>query len=142
MKLAHHVEQEQQGAVVDARQLAAVATEVGAAGDDLFLRFPVHAEGRVGQQIIKALIWKRVVGQGVAQHHLAIIVALDQEIGGGHGVGAGVIVLPEYFNHGLLVMGANPVLRLGQHPAGATRGVANGDDDAGLGEYLGIGFQQ
>jgi hypothetical protein len=39
-------------------------------------------------------------------------------------------------------VGANPVLRLGQHAAGAAGRIADGDDDAGLGEHAGVGLQQ
>jgi hypothetical protein len=88
------------------------------------------------------MVRKRVVGEGVAQHHLAVLVALDQEVGGGHGIGARVVVLSEDLDRGLFVVGANPVLRLRQHAARAASRIADGDDDAGLGEHAGIGLQQ
>ena len=67
---------------------------------------------------------------------------LIKQIRSGHGVGARVVVLPEDLDRGLFVVGANPVLRLGQHTAGAAGRIADGDDDTGLGEHAGVGFQQ
>src|SRR5690606_15154483 len=88
------------------------------------------------------MVGKRVVDEGVAQHYLAILVALDQEVGGGHCVRTWVIVLSKDLDRSLIVVGANPVLRLGQHAAGAASGVADGDNDACLGEHAGVGLQQ
>ncbi len=110
LELGDHVDQKQQRAVVDARQLAAVAAKVGPAVDLLLLPFPVHAKGRVGQQVVEAHAIKLVVGQGVAVFDAAVAVPLDQQIGGGHGVGARVVVLAVDLDRGLFVVGSNPVL--------------------------------
>ena len=80
--------------------------------------------------------------KGVARHHLAISVTLDQQIGGRHSIGARIVVLTEYLDGGLFVVGADPVLCLRQHAAGTTGRVANGNDYAFLGKYLSIGLQQ
>ena len=142
-KLADHVQQEEQSAVVDARQLAAVAAEVGPEVDHLLLGLPVHAEGGVGEQVVERRhVGKAIVDQGVAEFDAAVALALDQQVGGGDGIRARVVVLAIDLDRGLLVVGADPVLRLGQHAAGAAGGVADGDDDAGLGEHAGVGLQQ
>ena len=75
--LADHVEQKQQRAVVDSRQLAAVAAEVGPAGYLLLLPLPVHAKGRIGQQVVEAQAAELVVGERVAELDAAVAVPLD-----------------------------------------------------------------
>ena len=47
---------------------------------------------------------------------LAVLVALDQQVGGGDGVGARVVVLAEDLDRGLLVVGTNPVLASASMP--------------------------
>jgi len=66
-KLADHVQQEEQGAIVDAWQFAGVATEIGPTVDFLFLGLPVHAKRRVGQQIIEPVhVVKAILGQRIS----------------------------------------------------------------------------
>ncbi len=145
LKLADHVNQEQQRPVVDAGQLAVVAAKVGPALDDLLLGLPVHAEGRVGQQVVEAVfgvLVELVVDQGVAVFNTAALETLDQQVGGGNSVGSRVVVLTEDAHGGAVVVGAYPVLRLGEHAASAAGRVADGDDDPLLGEYVTVGLQQ
>src|SRR5438552_3340023 len=93
LKVADHVEQEQECPVVDARQLAGVAVKAGSPLKFLLLGLPVHAEGRIGEQVVEVLTGELVVGKRVAELDLAVLVTLDEQVGGGDGEGAVVVVL-------------------------------------------------
>ena len=60
LHLRDHVEQEEQRAVIDARQAGAEssleAELVVLLGDVVLLRLPLHAKGRIGQHVVKLLV--------------------------------------------------------------------------------------
>ena len=141
LHLAHHVEQKQQRSIIDTRQLAGISAEVGPAVDRLLLRFPVHSKGGVGQQVVEPLLGKGIAGECVAELYAAILVAFDQQVGRRYRIGAGVVVLPKHLDRRLIVVGADPVLRFRQHPAGAAGGVADGHDHTRLRQHLCVGLQ-
>jgi len=92
---------EEQRTVVHARQAraeaAVEATLVVLLLDLLLLLLPVHAEGRIGKEVIKGLAREPVVREAVAEADVvgaAVVVhLLDQHVGGGGGEGALVVVL-------------------------------------------------
>jgi len=112
--LGNHVEQEKQRPVIDAREAgaeASIETEVIVLlRDVVFLRLPLHAEGRIGQHVVEFFIWVAIaVGEaflgfagakGVAVDDEASVFALDHEIGAADGVGLRVILLAEEFDVG------------------------------------------
>ena len=88
--LAEQVQQEQQRAVRHARQAgaeaAAVALLLVLVADGLLDLLPLHAEGRVGQHVVEQLAEQAVVGQRVAEHDVADVLAADQHVGLADGV--------------------------------------------------------
>ena len=94
--------QEEQRAVVHTRQPGAEATVeaelVVLPLDLLLLLLPVHAEGRIGEQVVEGLARELVVGEAVAEAHVvaaAVVVdLLHEHVGGSGGEGALVVVLP------------------------------------------------
>ena len=144
LELADHVLQEEQRAVVHARQPSAEAAReaelVVLPLDFLLLLLPVHAEGRVGELIIEGLSRKLVVGEAVAEAHVVastvVVYLLHKHVGGGGGEGTLVVVLPVNIESGRRVVLAQVVLRLSQHAAGAAGGVEELAHGAGRGEDL------
>ena len=142
LELADHVLQEEQRAVVHARQPSAEAAReaelVVLPLDFLLLLLPVHAEGRVGELIIEGLSRKLVVGEAVAEAHVVastvVVYLLHKHVGGGGGEGTLVVVLPVNIESGRRVVLAQVVLRLSQHAAGAAGGVEELAHGAGRGE--------
>ena len=102
LELVDHVLQEEQRAVVDARQPGAEAAVEAALVvlllDLLLLLLPVHAEGRIGEEVVEGLARELVLGEAVAEADVvaaAVVVhLLHQHVGGGGGEGALVVVLP------------------------------------------------
>lgn len=73
---------------------------------------------------------------------LTVFVALNQKVGSGHGIRPRIVVLPEDFDRGLLIVGTKPILRSCQQAAGATGGIANCNDDPCLSEHAAVWFEQ
>ena len=144
LELADHVLQEEQRAVVHARQPGAEAAVEAALVvlplDLLLLLLPVHAEGRIGEEVVEGLARELVVGEAVAEAHVvaaAVVVhLLHQHVGRSGGEGALVVVLPVDVEPGRRVVLAQVVLRLGQHAAGAAGRVEELAHGAGRGEQL------
>ena len=92
------MQQEQERAVADTRQAGAEATVVallfGLLADDGFDLLPLHAEGRVGEGVVKHLARQAVGRQGVAKDDVGNVLALDQHVGLADGIGLGVEFLP------------------------------------------------
>ena len=144
LPLVPHVLQEQQRAVVHARQpgteTAVEATPVVLLPDLLLLSLPVHAEGRIGEEVVESLVLELILGQAVAVPDVvtaAVVVhLLHQHVGRRGGERAPVVVLPVDVEPRRPVVLAQVVLRLGQHAARATGGVEQLADGAGSGEQL------
>jgi len=140
LELADHVLEEEQRAVVHARESGAEAAFV--AEDFVFLfdggglLLPVHAEGRIGEEVVEFVRAELVVGERVAEPNFAVLVAFDEEVGGGDGKGALVVVLAEDPELGLRVVLVQVTLGFRQHAAGATGGVEEFADGAGPGEQV------
>ena len=66
--------------------------------DLLLLLLPVHAEGRIGEEVVEGLARELVLGEAVAEADVvaaAVVVhLLHQHVGRGGGEGALVVVLP------------------------------------------------
>src|SRR5690606_22396939 len=103
--LREHVLQEEQRAVVDARQpgaeAAVVAESLGFVRDVLLLLFPLHAEGRIGEHIVEGALLalgvavEAVLGEGVAEDDVVGVLAFDEHVGLADRPGFVVPVLPE-----------------------------------------------
>ena len=108
--------------------------------DLLLLLLPVHAEGRVGEEVVEGLARELVLGEAVAEADVvaaAVVVhLLHQHVGGRGGEGALVVVLPVDVEPRRAVVLAQVVLRLGQHAAGAAGRVEELAHGAGRGEQL------
>ena len=142
--LVPHVLQEEQRAVVHARQPGAEAavktTLVVLLLDLLLLLLPVHAEGRISEEVVEGLAVELVLGKAVAVPNVvtaAVVVnLLHQHVGRRGGEGALVVVLPiDIELRGAMVL-PQVVLRLRQHAAGAAGGVEQLADGAGCGEQF------
>ena len=136
--------QEEQRAVVHARQAgpeaAIEATLIVLLLDLLLLLLPVHAEGRIGEEVVVGLAVELVLGKAVAVPDVvaaAVVVhLLHQHVGRRCGEGALVVVLPIDEELRRAVVLAQIVLRLRQHAAGAAGGVEQLADGAGGGEQF------
>ena len=140
LHLRDHVEQEEQRAIIDARQAgaeAAVEAELFVLlGDVVLLRLPLHAKGRIGQHVVELLVRVAVAideaflgfagAQGVAEDDVLHVLALDHEIRAADGVGLGIVFLAEEFEVGAGVEAGfgivDEFLRFRKHPAGAAVG--------------------
>ncbi len=146
LHLADHVLQEEERAVVDARQAGAeaavVAEALGLVADEALLRLPLHAEGRVGKQVVEARAGVAVGGEAVAEGDVLEVLALHHQVAAADGVGLGVVLLAVALEARLRVELAQVVLGDGEHAAGAAGGVAEGAHDAGLGERLAVGLEE
>ena len=109
--------------------------------DLLLLLLPVHAEGRIGEEVVEGLASELVVGEAVAEADVvagAVVVhLLHQHVGRRGGEGALVVVLPVDVELRRGVVLAQVVLRFGQHAAGAAGRVEQLAHRAGRGEQLG-----
>ena len=147
-----HVLQEQQRAVVDARQPraepAGIAEGLGLVPNRLALLLPLHAEGRVGQHVVEGPRPARVVGpegvrgEGVAEMDVVRVLALDEHVGLADRPGFVVPVLAEHEGLGVGVEGADVLFGHGQHAAGAAGRVVDGLDDVALAQVAFRGQQQ
>ncbi len=139
LHLAQHVEQKEQGAVVLAGQAGAEATGVAllfvlGPHDGVGLG-PVHAEGRVGDEVVHAQVGMAVVGEAVGRTPDVVrVLPLDQHVRLADGVGLGVQLLPEDLEPGVGVQLGQVLLGHAQHAAGAAGRVVHGAHDAGLAE--------
>ncbi|MDQ1081472.1 hypothetical protein QE401_003998 [Pseudoroseomonas cervicalis] len=135
--LAQQVQQEQQGAVGDARQAGAeaagMAELLGLLAHLLLHLLPLHAKGRVGQHVVELLSGMPVLGQGVAGHDVADILALDQHVRLADGVALVVQLLAEHAQRGLRVVRHQMLPRHREHAARPGRGVVDGAHGAGAG---------
>ena len=140
LHLRDHVEQEEQRAVIDARQAGTEASVEAKLlvllGDVVLLRLPLHAEGRIGQHVVELLVRVAVAideaflglagAEGVAEDDVLHVLALDHEIGAADGVGLGVVFLAEEFEVGAGVQAGfgidDELLRFREHAAGAAVG--------------------
>ena len=108
--------------------------------DIILLPLPVHAEGRIGEEIVEGLTLELIVRKAVAEADTiaaAVVVnLLHQHVGGCGGKGAVVVVLPIDVEPCSGVEISQVVLRLGQHAAGATSGVEELTHGAGRGEQF------
>lgn len=119
------MQKEEQRAVVDARQArpeAAVETElVVLLLDELLLRLPFDAEGRIGHHVVEGLAGVAVAGFAVAERIAVddIIdgLVLDEHVGAADGVGLGVVVLAEQCQVRLVVVLADVFLGDREHAA-------------------------
>ena len=103
--LRDHVLQEEQRAIVDARQAraeaAVVAERVALVLDVLLLLLPLHAEGRIGEHVVErpflavGVAVEAVLGEGVAEDDVVGVLALDEHVGPADGPGLVVPVLAE-----------------------------------------------
>ena len=95
---------------------------------------PLHAERRIGEQVVEALALVVVLGEGVAERDVRGVLALEHHVGAADGVGLGVQLLAEDLQPRLRVELAQVVLGDREHAAGAAGRVAERLDDARLGE--------
>ncbi|MNF76434.1 hypothetical protein D3C84_585480 [compost metagenome] len=134
--LADQMQKEQQRAVGhpwQSRAEAAIVPLLAVLVGDLLLHLlPFHAERRVAEHKVEALVGQLVVGQGVAELDAGHVLALDQHVRLADGVGLGVELLTMQGHGDLLADRLDVLVALGQEAAGARRRVVNGDDAAGL----------
>ena len=136
--------QEQQGAVVHAWQASAPRAVLRgllvAADDLLLLLLPVHAEGRVGDEVVEGLPFELVVGEAVAVLDVlsaAVVVdLLHEHVGCCRREGALVVVLAVDVELRFLVVIAHVALCLGKHAPRAARRVEHAHDGAWLAEHV------
>ena len=104
----------------------------------LLLPLPVHAEGRIGEEVVERLILEPIIGEAVPEADVvaaAVVVhLLHQHVGERGGERAPVVVLPVDVEPRRPVVLAEVVLRLRQHAAGPAGGVEQLADRAGGGE--------
>jgi len=106
--------------------------------DKIFFRFPFHAEGRVGEHVMKLSGGVAIVGhevarkpfgvldaEGVAIHQVVDGLVLDQEIGATDGVSLGVVFLAEQFDVRIRVLFLDKLLTHREHAARASGGVVD-----------------
>ena len=147
--LADQVQEEQQRTVGHPWQAgaeAAIEALVAVLVGDLLLHLlPFHAERRVAQHKVEALIGQLVVGQGVAELDARNVLALDQHVRLADGVGLGVELLAVQRHADLFTYGLDVLITLRQK-ATRTRGwVIDGDDAVGrefvvlIGDHQGCG---
>jgi hypothetical protein len=143
--------QEEQRAVVDARQAGAEATAVaqglGLVLDVPLLLLPLHAEGRVGQHVVEGALAlgvavEAVPGEGVAEDDVVGVLALDQHVSLADGPGLVVPVLAEQVGIGVGVEVADVTLGHREHAAGAAGRVVDGLDHVAAAQVLLRGEQQ
>jgi hypothetical protein len=101
-----------------------------------FNLFPLHAERRVGEQVVEPLAGEPVLGERVAQGNVRGVLALEHHVGAADGVGLGIEFLAEDLQPGLRMERAQMVLRHAEHAAGAAGRIEHRLDHAGLGEQL------
>jgi len=109
-------------------------------GDLLLLLLPVHAERRIGEEVVEGLARELVLGEAVAEADVvatAVVVdLLHQHVGCRGGEGALVVILPvDVETRGAVVI-AQLVLGLRQHAAGSAGWVKELPHGAGRGEQL------
>ncbi len=95
---------------------------------------PLHAERRIGEQVVEALALVVVFGEGVAVGDVRGVLALEHHVRAADRVGLGVQLLAEDLKPRLGVELAQVILGDRQHAAGAARRVAQRLDDPRLGE--------
>jgi hypothetical protein len=121
---------------------------VALALDVFLLLLPFHAEGRVGQHVVKrplVAVWrpvKAVVEQRVAQHDVVGVLALDQHVRLTDRPRLVVPVLAVELGLGVGVEVADVLFGHGQHAAGAAGGVVDGLDHMAAAQVLLRGQQQ
>jgi hypothetical protein len=101
LERADHVLEEEQRAIVHARQPSAEAAVEAALIvlllDLLLLLLPIHAEGWIGEEIVEGLARELVLGEAVAEADIVaatvVIHLLHQHVGSCGGEGALVVVL-------------------------------------------------
>ena len=104
--------------------------------------FPLPAEGGIGEDIVKGLPGKLVIGEGVAVLDEVGVVALDEHIRLADGEGLVVDLLPEGHQLRGGVELVEVFLRHGEHAAGAAGGVVNGLGHVGPGKDVVIVVEQ
>lgn len=130
------MQQEQQRAIGHTRQARAEAAVEALfrvlVGDLLLHLLPLHAERRVAEHEVEAVVGQLVVGQGVAQLDAGDVLALDQHVRLADGVGLGVELLAVQRHGDLLTDRLYVLVALGEETAGAGSRVVDGDDAVGL----------
>ena len=106
------------------------------------LRLPLHAEGRVGEQVVEARAGVAVVGEAVAEGDVLEVLALHHQVAAADRIGLGVVLLAVALQARLRVELAQVVLGHREHAAGAAGRVAQGAHDAGLGQRLAVGLEE
>ncbi len=136
--------QEEQRSVINARQAGAeTAGEAELfvlALDFTLLLLPIHAEGRVGQEVIEGLARELVLGEAVAVLDVicaAVVIHLfDEHVGGGCGKGTLIVILAVNVEARGGVVLAEVILGLGEHAAGAAGRIEQLANRAGCGQQL------
>ena len=133
------MQQKQHGAVGHARQAGAEAPGKALglvlAAHFLLDLLPFHAEGRVGEHVVEVPAGVAVVAEGVAEHDVGHVLALDEHVGLADGVGLGVELLPVDGQAGLGVVLVQVFAGHAEHAARAGRGVVQGAHHAGFGQH-------
>ena len=140
--LREHVLEEEQRAVVDARQAGAeaavVAERFGLPLDVAALLLPLHAEGRVGEHVVEGppaapvVVCEGVPREGVPEADVVVVLALDEHVGLADRPRLVVPVLPEEVEVRVRVEGVDVLLGHREHTAGAAGRVVDGLDDVAL----------
>ena len=125
--LRQQVQEEEQGAVADARQAGAEASVVALFGellaDEGLDFFPLDPEGRIGQGVVEDLAGQAVGGEGVAEDDVGDVLALDEHVRLADGVGLGVQLLAVHDQAGVRVDLGQVLAGHAEHAAGAGGGV-------------------
>ena len=144
--LADHVEEEQEGPVVDPRQTWPEASAEPLlfvfALNEFRLRFPFHPEGRVGEHVVELLVFEMVRREAVAEAHVVDFVALDHQVGPADGIGLRVEVLAEHLQPRVRIELAKVILGDGQHAARPARRVEQRADRPLRGQDVGVRQEQ
>jgi hypothetical protein len=127
LELVDHVLQEEQRAIVHTREPGAKAAVEAALVvlllDLLLLLLPVHAEGRIREEVVEGLTGKLIVREAVTESNIlaaAIVIdLLHEHVRRGGCESPLVVVLTIDVQPCLVVMLAKIILRFCQHAAGA-----------------------
>ncbi len=111
-----------------------VAERIALALDEPLLLLPLHAERRIGEHVVERpaaasrVAIEAVLGEGVAEHDVVGVLALDQHVGLADRPGLIVPVLAEEVRAGVGVQLTDVLLGDREHAAGAAGRVVDGLD--------------
>ncbi len=134
------MEQKKQRAIGDARQSGAKTAVVpllgGFLADFFFDLLPLHAEGRIGEHVIKVFAGQAVGGERVAEDDVGDVLTLDQHVGFADGVGLRVQLLAVHDQSGIWIDLCEVFVCDAQHSASASGRIVEAPYYAGSSESV------